>query len=299
MAVFLFYFFPRKTILGQVSATLDFRITNHQLHTQWHRGHSQPFLLTGLHSDLWWGNTAVTSALLQWLSPVTSWDQSKPGTVNSLLMRVSSSITLHNYYLFHTWPFQSDLSSFFFSSKTCHHQNFIFLLRWQTSDCTVCCPWCPDSGWCGLCGRTIFRWSRPQLRLSPKVTVALYFLNYPIVLEFGIEITSCQFLWVNNILPTCFFPLLFFSDGLCQLDMVHVLSTSLNLWRTWSDMSETKWTSQITQRQSKYGEKKVYIILQIKQFMFAHCRCTSVINMLDSYNMEHSVLCEISVSGRH
>lgn len=55
---------------------------------------------------------------------------------------------------------------------------FLFLLRWPTPDCTVCCPWCPDSGWCSLCGRTFFRWSGPQLWLSPEVTVGLCFSKF-------------------------------------------------------------------------------------------------------------------------
>lgn len=44
---------------------------------------------------------------------------------------------------------------------------------------------------------------------------------------------------------------LVFSDGLCQPGMVHASSTSLNLWKTWSDMWETKWAIQTIQRLSK------------------------------------------------
>lgn len=150
---------------------------------------------------------------------------------------IAQLCTVHSY-----------LAPFFLKTKkTC--RNFFFLLRWQTPHCTVCCQWCPDSGWCSLCGSTIFRWSRPQLWVSPKVTVALFETTHsPWILSYRLQVVNFSLQYTTN----SFFFL--FLGGLCQQGMVRVLLTSLSLWKTWSDMLETKWTSQITQHQSKYGK---------------------------------------------
>lgn len=54
-------------------------------------------------------------------------------------------------------------------SFDCHCLFVLSLLRWPAPGGAVCCPWCPDSGRCSLCGGTFLRWSWPQLWLSPKV----------------------------------------------------------------------------------------------------------------------------------
>lgn len=53
-----------------------------------------------------------------------------------------------------------------------------FDFRWPALDCPVCCSGYADSGWCSLCGGSLFRWSWSQLWMSSEVATIAELLHF-------------------------------------------------------------------------------------------------------------------------